>query len=400
MNASWIAHVHKAYGVQSMWNVEATFFAPVPGRKLGLREDWKSRWHNLAAAAGPVLASGACFGFFILDEGYAQGVQPAELSLAADAIRSSFPDAITWVNFCPCGPFSFTNASMLRDFPVPPSLSWASIDLYNGQRQSVWPTAPFVPAVQRAYQQMVFPRLLPNQSAMLVPGSWSTDLSRQAGWCNLTCGDAKSARDAHDFYEWALAEERVVGLAVWNWGGCGACTPTKDEIGTAVLPKAKAAWMQIGRAIARKTDDTGARSLAAQREYWPTKAWRKAAPAAQGFNASALAEAARYLRTTNQKSWDKKIGNDTWLTRHIDAFLVVRGGFVVHEQYWTPNGRKGVPHDVASATKSIAWMALAHAAMQGKLSLETRVADFFPNLESDPPCKMVILSRFVCCPSR
>ena len=153
-------------------------------------------------------------------------------------------------------------------------------------------------------------------------------------------------------------------------------------------------------AIARKTDDTGGRSLAAQREYWPTKAWRKAPPAAQGFNASALAEAARYLRTTNQKSWDKKIGNNTWLTRHIDAFLVVRGGFVVHEQYWTPNGRKGVPHDVASATKSIAWMALAHAAMQGKLSLETRVDHFFPNLASDPPCKLVMLSRFVCCPSR
>ena len=76
----------------------------------------------------------------------------------------------------------------------------------------------------------------------------------------------------------------------------------KGEIGTAVLPKAKAAWMQIGRAIARKTDDTGARSLAAQREYWPTKAWRKAAPAAQGFNASALADASRCLRTT---SWTR-----------------------------------------------------------------------------------------------
>ena len=75
----------------------------------------------------------------------------------------------------------------------------------------------------------------------------------------------------------------------------------------------------------------------------------------------------------------------TWLTRHIDAFLVIRGGYMVHEQYWKPNGYKDVPHDVASATKSVAWMALAHAAMEGKLSLETKVADYFPNLKSDPP---------------
>jgi hypothetical protein len=48
-------------------------------------------------AAAPVFASGACFGFFIGDELYAQGVEPSELTLAAAAVRSSFPDAITWV---------------------------------------------------------------------------------------------------------------------------------------------------------------------------------------------------------------------------------------------------------------------------------------------------------------
>jgi hypothetical protein len=110
--------------------------------------------------------------------------------------------------------------------------------------------------VQAAYQQTVFPRLLDNQSVMLVPGSWGSNLTSQAGWCNLTCGDAKSARDAYDFYNWALAEERVVGLAPWNWGGCEACargTPP-DEIGTAAMPESKTAWIQIGKAISRKSD--------------------------------------------------------------------------------------------------------------------------------------------------
>ena len=40
-----------------------------------------------------------------------------------------------------------------------------------------------------------------------------------------------------------------------------------------------------------------------------------------------------------------------------------------------------VKHDICSATKSIAWMALAHAAKEGKLSSETKVADCYPNLK-------------------
>ena len=50
-----------------------------------------------------------------------------------------------------------------------------------------------------------------------------------------------------------------------------------------------------------------------QRSYWPTKAWRSAPPASQGMNASSLAETASYLRTTNQKGWDKEIANGIML---------------------------------------------------------------------------------------
>ena len=129
-----------------------------------------------------------------------------------------------------------------------------------------------------------------------------------------------------------------------------------------------------------------------KRDYWPTKAWQKAAPASQGLNASALAEASRFLKTTNQKGWSKEVANGTWTTRHLDAFLVVRGGYLVHEEYIAPNARKDVPHDICSATKSVAWMALAHAAMEGKLSLDTKVTDYFPSFKpakpSDPPYQL------------
>lgn len=67
-------------------------------------------------------------------------------------------------------------------------------------------------------------------------------------YLSCTCGDAKAARDAYDFYRWAVQDERIVGMAPWNWGGCGLCTSTKDEIGTVDLVESKAAWVAIGKA--------------------------------------------------------------------------------------------------------------------------------------------------------
>ena len=51
-----------------------------------------------------------------------------------------------------------------------------------------------------------------------------------------------------------MADERIVGMAPWNWGGCALCASSKDEIGTVDLVETKAAWMAIGKAISRKSD--------------------------------------------------------------------------------------------------------------------------------------------------
>ena len=260
MNASWLVHAHGTYAVQGMWNVESSFFAASAARHgyLALRPDWRTRWAAVSAAAVPLLRNGTIFGFFIGDELFPQHVTPAELRTAADAVRADFPSpsVISWVNFCACPPFGrqLPDGSWApgAGFDIPPSLSWASVDVYDGLRASVWPSTPFVPRVQAAVKQLLLPKMLANQSLMLVPGSYATNLTTEASWCNLTCGDAKAARDAYDFYRWAVQDERVVGMAPWNWGGCGLCTSTKDEIGTVDLVESKAAWVAIGKAIARK----------------------------------------------------------------------------------------------------------------------------------------------------
>jgi hypothetical protein len=226
MNASWLVHAHRTYGVQGMWNVESTFFGSSAARHgyLALRPDWRIRWAAVSAAAAPLLLNGTIIGFFIGDELYPQKVTPAELRTVADAVRADFPSpsVVSWVNFCACPPFGkqlpWTGEpgswAPGAGFDIPPSLSWASIDMYDGLRQSVWPGTPFVPRVQAAVRQLLLPKMLANQSLMLVPGSYATNLTSEAGWCNITCGDAKAARDAVGFYQWAVEDGRVVGLAV------------------------------------------------------------------------------------------------------------------------------------------------------------------------------------------
>ena len=49
----------------------------------------------------------------------------------------------------------------------------------------------------------------------------------------MMCYDDMISHDAIQFFDWADKDEKIVGLAPWNWKGCGSgCIKYKDEIGT------------------------------------------------------------------------------------------------------------------------------------------------------------------------
>jgi CubicO group peptidase (beta-lactamase class C family) len=104
-----------------------------------------------------------------------------------------------------------------------------------------------------------------------------------------------------------------------------------------------------------------------QRSYWPTEGWRTSSPEAQGMDAAALDKATAFVRDFNPN------GNKA------DAFLVVRGGFIVAESYWGSANATTI-HDIASGTKSIGSMALAHAVHAGAFSADSNISHFFPDL--------------------
>ena len=221
--AAAVIETHERFGLGTMWNLEQdpaqlnnsglwtrtapacrpgclnnATHCPSPLCVMALRPDWKAQWATIADQAAPLLQKGSLLGFWLGDELYHQGVLPSELAAVADAIRSRFPRAITWANFCPGYP-GYTPPTHL----IPASLSWASMDIY----------APTV-NVQAMYSKVLFPHLGSNQSAVLVPRSFATrhyplqcadnDLACYAH--DLAFGDGYSTKVAGEMAQWAAAD--------------------------------------------------------------------------------------------------------------------------------------------------------------------------------------------------
>lgn len=107
------------------------------------------------------------------------------------------------------------------------------------------------------YASFIFPQLSAAQRAVLVPGSYGSDVNHYPNGtyvCNRTCYDAMVAHDAVDFHQWATTDDRIAAVMPWNWNGCPSCNGSRwtpphtccmDELGTNVMPMAAAAWKAL-----------------------------------------------------------------------------------------------------------------------------------------------------------
>ena len=227
-----------------------------------LRPDYAERWSALAKEAAPLLKAGTALGFNLGDELVWNCVPPEVVAQGAAVVRASFPDAIIWYNEAG-GPVIANQAGAgctgpSFNFTIPKSLSWFSVDCYHMDGLvegwvDRW--------VRTLYTEHIYPRLGAEQKALLVPGSFGSDVNHWPNGtaiCDRHCYDVMCAHDAHDFAAWAEADERVVAVAPWNWGGCATCNGSRftpphtccmDEIGTREMPLTRAAWSAIGKRI-------------------------------------------------------------------------------------------------------------------------------------------------------
>ena len=94
------------------------------------------------------------------------------------------------------------------------------------------------------------------------------------------------------------------------------------------------------------------------RSYWPTSGWRTATPESVGMSSAGLANASAWVGSLAEP----------------DAFVVIKGGYIVAEKYWGETDRESL-HDLESGTKSIGAIALAHAIHAGHFNIDTNVTD-------------------------
>ena len=248
------AQAAHAVGQKTLLLVYDAFFMSVPNQII-LRPDWLSSWEALATQAAPLIASGDLYGFNLGDELVWNCLDPVNLTIAANAVRSSFPPssgAILWYNEAtPPLQFDYDGCGHKNvNFSIPLALDIFSTDLYhmNG------PVVGWVENnVKSFYETYIYPRLSSSQKVMLVPGSFGSTANIYPNGsyiCDQHCYDVMCALDANDFYTWAQADPRVVAVMPWNWQGCPGCKECcKDELGTNVQPLATAAWSAIGQKI-------------------------------------------------------------------------------------------------------------------------------------------------------
>jgi hypothetical protein len=126
--------------------------------------------------------------------------------------------------------------------------------------------------VKKFYDLWIFPLLdTETQQIVLVPGSFGSDVNHfplppqgnGSYVCDRACYETMNVLDAEDYYEWALADDRVAAVFPWNWGGCPTCNGSKwtpehtccmDEYGTRDLPTLRSTWLDLGRKLSQKVD--------------------------------------------------------------------------------------------------------------------------------------------------
>jgi CubicO group peptidase (beta-lactamase class C family) len=103
-------------------------------------------------------------------------------------------------------------------------------------------------------------------------------------------------------------------------------------------------------------------ALQAQAVYYPGKEWRTATPESQGIDSAALSAALDQVT-------GKHLG--------VHSLLVIRHGYLVADAYFYPF-TPGVPHDLASVTKTVTSTITGVAVDKGLIKLDDKVLSYFP----------------------
>ncbi|MCC6791995.1 MAG: serine hydrolase, partial [Thermomicrobiales bacterium] len=105
--------------------------------------------------------------------------------------------------------------------------------------------------------------------------------------------------------------------------------------------------------------------LVVDRPYWPTARWKRDEPEDQSVDPGLLAAADAFVE-----------GN----MPDVTGFVVVRGGYVIHERYWGERYGRNDPVKIRSVTKSVTGALIGIALGDGVLtSLDQTIGELIPD---------------------
>jgi CubicO group peptidase (beta-lactamase class C family) len=93
--------------------------------------------------------------------------------------------------------------------------------------------------------------------------------------------------------------------------------------------------------------------------------WKTSTPAEQGLNAATIAMMDAHART---------------VLPHLRSLLIARHGYLVFEGYYN-GGKRDELQNIQSITKSVTSALVGIAIKQGKIGLDQKVIEFFPEIE-------------------
>jgi len=153
--------------------------------------------------------------------------------------------------------------------------------------------------------------------------------------------------------------------------------PTFKATQSAPEPTESPATAAQEPAATESSNTEGDTAVPEEEVYWPTEAWRVAAPEEQGMDAALLQQMLDAIDEQNL---------------NIDSVVVVHNGYIVTEKYYRPY-KQDYLHDVYSITKSVVSALIGIAIREGYInSVDDLVLDFYPErtFENDDALKRSI----------
>ncbi|MBN2214197.1 MAG: serine hydrolase [Bacteroidales bacterium] len=120
------------------------------------------------------------------------------------------------------------------------------------------------------------------------------------------------------------------------------------------------------------------------RDYWPTQGWQNKSPEEAGINASSLEDMEQIISSSMP---------------YVDAFLIVKNGYLVYENYFDSGYDRNDIHILCSATKSITSILIGILLKQQYIDhLDQKIKDFFPeysNVNIDPRFDLLTIEHML-----